>query len=180
MKAPDYLFDKIDGKAAVYFEQPKPPYNMGDFWVTSKADGEASIKTAVRSRADGAFTDTDWIDFKYVDKTDIDNAVKEYDTSLGQEEVFNKLTNGGKDQGIYIQDKKLYINANYILAGVLAGKFINAKGIKVIDNDNQITLHIDDSGKVYIAATEFSLKGKAVSEIAKDTASNTATEIATK
>lgn len=179
-KAPDYLFDKIDGKAAVYFEQPKPPYNMGDFWVTSKADGEASIKTAVRSRADGAFTDTDWIDFKYVDKTDIDNAVKEYDTSLGQNEVFNKLTNGGEDQGIYIQDKKLYINANYILAGVLAGKFINAKGIKVIDNDNQITLHIDDNGKVYIAATEFSLKGKAVSEIAKDTASNTATEIATK
>lgn len=179
-KAPDYLFDKIDGKAAVYFEQPKPPYNMGDFWVTSKADGEASIKTAVRSRADGAFTDTDWIDFKYVDKTDIDNAVKEYDTSLGQNEVFNKLTNGGEDQGIYIQDKKLYINANYILAGVLAGKFINAKGIKVIDSDNQITLHIDDSGKVHIAATEFSLKGKAVSEIAKDTASNTATEIATK
>jgi hypothetical protein len=179
-KAPDYLFDKIDGKAAVYFEQPKPPYNMGDFWVTSKANGEASIKTAVRSRADGAFTDTDWIDFKYADKTDIDNAVKEYDTSLGQDEVFNKLTNGGKDQGIYIQDGKLYINANYILAGVLAGKFINAKGIKVIDNDNQITLHIDDSGKVHIAATEFSLKGKAVSEIAEDTASNTATEIATK
>lgn len=179
-EVPDYLFDKIDGKAAVYFEQPKPPYNMGDFWVTSKANGEASIKTAVRSRADGAFTDTDWIDFKYVDKTDIDNAVKEYDTSLGQNEVFNKLTNGGEDQGIYIQDKKLYINANYILAGVLAGKFINAKGIKVIDSDNQITLHIDDSGKVHIAATEFSLKGKAVSEIAKDTASNTATEIATK
>lgn len=179
-KVPDYLFDKIDGKAAVYFEQPKPPYNMGDFWVTSKANGEASIKTAVRSRADGAFTDTDWIDFKYVDKTDIDNAVKEYDTSLGQDEVFNKLTNGGEDQGIYIQDKKLYINANYILAGILAGKFINAKGIKVIDNDNQITLHIDDSGKVHIAATELSLKGKAVSEIAKDTASNTATEIATK
>jgi hypothetical protein len=179
-KVPDYLFDKIDGKAAVYFEQPKPPYNMGDFWVTSKADGEASIKTAVRSRSDGAFTDTDWIDFKYVDKTDIDNAVKEYDTSLGQNEVFNKLTNGGEEQGIYIKDKKLYINANYILAGVLAGKFINAKGIKVIDKDNQITLHIDDNGKVHIAATEFSLKGKAVSEIAKDTASNTATEIATK
>lgn len=179
-EVPDYLFDKIDGKAAVYFEQPKPPYNMGDFWVTSKADGEASIKTAVRSRSDSAFTDTDWIDFKYADKTDINNAVKEYDTSLGQDEVFNKLTNGGEDQGIYIQDKKLYINANYILAGVLAGKFINAKGIKVIDSDNQITLHIDDSGKVHIAATEFSLKGKAVSEIAKDTASNTATEIATK
>lgn len=179
-EVPNYLFDKIDGKAAVYFEQPKPPYNEGDFWITSKADGEASIKTAVRSRADGAFTDTDWIDFKYVDKTDIDNAVKEYDTSLGQDEVFNKLTNGGEEQGIYIKDKKLYINANYILAGVLAGKFINAKGIKVIDSDNQITLHIDDNGKVHIAATEFSLKGKAVSEIAKDTASNTATEIATK
>ena len=173
-EAPDYLFDKIDGKAAVYFEQPKPPYNMGDFWVTSKADGEASIKTAVRSRADGAFTDTDWIDFKYVDKTDIDNAVKEYDTSLGQDEVFNKLTNGGEDQGIYIQDKKLYINANYILAGILAGKFINAKGIKVIDKDNQTTLYIDDSGKVHILATEFSLQGKSVSDIATDAATEEA------
>lgn len=173
-EAPDYLFDKIDGKAAVYFEQPKPPYNMGDFWVTSKADGEASIKTAVRSRADGAFTDTDWIDFKYVDKTDIDNAVKEYDTSLGQDEVFNKLTNGGEDQGIYIQDKKLYINANYILAGVLAGKFINAKGIKVIDKDNQTTLYIDDNGKVHILATEFSLQGKSVSDIATDAATEEA------
>lgn len=173
-KAPDYLFDKIDGKAAVYFEQPKPPYNMGDFWVTSKADGEASIKTAVRSRADGAFTDTDWIDFKYVDKTDIDNAVKEYDTSLGQDEVFNKLTNGGEDQGIYIQDGKLYINANYILAGVLAGKFINAKGIKVIDKDNQTTLYIDDNGKVHILATEFSLQGKSVSDIATDAATEEA------
>lgn len=173
-KAPDYLFDKIDGKAAVYFEQPKPPYNMGDFWVTSKANGEASIKTAVRSRADGAFTDTDWIDFKYVDKTDIDNAVKEYDTSLGQDEVFNKLTNGSKDQGIYIQDGKLYINANYILAGLLAGKFINAKGIKVIDKDNQTTLYIDDSGKVHILATEFSLQGKSVSDIATDAATEEA------
>lgn len=173
-KAPDYLFDKIDGKAAVYFEQPKPPYNMGDFWVTSKANGEASIKTAVRSRADGAFTDTDWIDFKYVDKTDIDNAVKEYDTSLGQDEVFNKLTNGGEDQGIYIQDKKLYINANYILAGLLAGEFINAKGIKVIDKDNQTTLYIDDNGKVRILATEFSLQGKSVSDIATDAATEEA------
>lgn len=173
-EAPDYLFDKIDGKAAVYFEQPKPPYNMGDFWVTSKANGEASIKTAVRSRADGAFTDTDWIDFKYVDKTDIDNAVKEYDTSLGQDEVFNKLTNGGEDQGIYIQDKKLYINANYILAGLLAGEFINAKGIKVIDKDNQTTLYIDDNGKVRILATEFSLQGKSVSDIATDAATEEA------
>lgn len=173
-EAPDYLFDKIDGKAAVYFEQPKPPYNMGDFWVTSKADGEASIKTAVRNRADGVFTDTDWIDFKYVDKTDIDNAVKEYDTSLGQDEVFNKLTNGGEDQGIYIQDKKLYINASYILAGLLAGKFINAKGIKVIDKDNQTTLYIDDNGKVHILATEFSLQGKSVSDIATDAATEEA------
>jgi hypothetical protein len=173
-KAPDYLFDKIDGKAAVYFEQPKPPYNMGDFWVTSKANGEASIKTAVRSRADGAFTDTDWIDFKYADKTDIDNAVKEYDTSLGQNEVFNKLTNGGEDQGIYIQDGKLYINANYILVGLLAGKFINAKGIKVIDKDNQTTLYIDDNGKVHILATEFSLQGKSVSDIATDAATEEA------
>lgn len=171
-KAPDYLFDKIDGKAAVYFEQPKPPYNMGDFWVTSKANGEASIKTAVRSRADGAFTDTDWIDFKYADKTDIDNAVKEYDTSLGQNEVFNKLTNGGEDQGIYMQNGHLYINASYIKSGQISADLINLKNINVTNGSGISTFAIDNYGNVTLRPNTFVLtNGDTIYSVAEDKAS---------
>lgn len=58
------------------------------------------------------------------------NAVNNYDSSLGQQAIFNKLTNNGQTQGIYLSDGKVYVNADYIKAGtldannvVLSGKF---------------------------------------------------------
>lgn len=33
-----------------------------------------------------------------------------------QKQIFDKLTGGGKDQGLYLQDGKLYLNAMYIMA----------------------------------------------------------------
>lgn len=38
---------------------------------------------------------------------------------LTQEEIFNKLTNNGEEQGIYLKDGKLYINASYIQSGTI-------------------------------------------------------------
>ena len=40
--------------------------------------------------------------------------------ALTQQEVFNKLTNNGQLQGLYMSDGKLYINAQYIAAGRIA------------------------------------------------------------
>lgn len=48
-----------------------------------------------------------------------DGAVNEYDEELNQEKVFDKLTNNGEVQGIFMQDGQLYINAAYIVAGIL-------------------------------------------------------------
>lgn len=45
------------------------------------------------------------------------NAVSDLDKSLNQEEVFNRLTNGGEDQGVYMENGKIYINAEYLKAG---------------------------------------------------------------
>ena len=45
--------------------------------------------------------------------------VNEYDEELNQTKVFNKLTNNGKVQGIFMEDGQLYINAAYIVAGIL-------------------------------------------------------------
>jgi hypothetical protein len=167
---PDELLDKIDGKSSVYMVQPKPPYYEGDLWVTTNSEGKASLKTSTVNRVDGDFDASDWIDFKYADKDDIKNAIDNYDTSLGQDEVFNKLTKGGTEQGIYIQDGKVYINAKYILAGLLAGERINGRGLKVIDDDKKVTLEIDSKGNVILAPKTFSLQGKTVNEIANSSA----------
>lgn len=167
---PDELLDKIDGKSSVYMVQPKPPYYEGDLWVTTNSEGKASLKTSTVNRVGGAFDASDWIDFKYADKDDIKNAIDKYDTSLGQDEVFNKLTKGGTEQGIYIKDGKVYINAKYILAGLLAGERINGRGLKVIDDDNNVTLEIDSKGNVILAPKTFSLQGKTVNEIANSSA----------
>ncbi len=40
--------------------------------------------------------------------------------ALTQQEVFNRLTNNGQLQGLYMSDGKLYINAKYIAAGRIA------------------------------------------------------------
>lgn len=167
---PNELLDKIDGKSSVYMVQPKPPYYEGDLWVTTNSEGKASLKTSTVNRVGGAFDASDWIDFKYADKDDIKNAIDKYDTSLGQDEVFNKLTKGGTEQGIYIKDGKVYINAKYILAGLLAGERINGRGLKVIDDDNNVTLEIDSNGNVILAPKTFSLQGKTVDEIANSSA----------
>lgn len=167
---PNELLDKIDGKSSVYMVQPTPPYYKGDMWVTTNSEGKASLKTSTVNRVGGAFDASDWIDFKYADKDDIKNAIDKYDTSLGQDEVFNKLTKGGVEQGIYIQDGKVYINAKYILAGLLAGERINGRGLKVIDDNKNVTLEIDSKGNVILAPKTFSLQGKTVNEIANSSA----------
>lgn len=167
---PNELLDKIDGKSSVYMVQPTPPYYKGDMWVTTNNEGKASLKTSTVNRVSGAFDASDWIDFKYADKDDIKNAIDNYDTSLGQDEVFNKLTKGGVEQGIYIEDGKVYINAKYILAGLLAGERINGRGLKVIDDNKSVTLEIDSKGNVILAPKTFSLQGKTVNEIANSSA----------
>ena len=129
-------------------------------WVTTNSEGKASLKTSFVNRINGDFTASDWIDFKYADKDDIKNAIDNYDTSLGQDEVFNKLTKGGTEQGIYIEDGKVYINAKYILAGLLAGERINGRGLKVINDDKNVTLEIDSKGNVILAPKLFPYKAK--------------------
>ena len=52
--------------------------------------------------------------------TDVSSAISDYDTTiLNQEKVFNKLTDNGALQGLYMQNNQLYINATYINTGTL-------------------------------------------------------------
>lgn len=53
-----------------------------------------------------------------------DGILSSYDEQLGQQEIFNRLTNNGATQGVYMESGKLYINASYMSAGTIA----DAKG----------------------------------------------------
>lgn len=76
-------------------------------------------------------------------------AVNELDTKLNQEEIFNRLTNNGQAQGLYRdEDGNLFINASYIVAGILSslsGKtyFDLDSGTIVSESDVGGTVKID-------------------------------------
>lgn len=52
-------------------------------------------------------------------------AVTALDDSLTQQEIFNRLTDGGAAQGVVLYNGQLYINASYINAGALNARYIN-------------------------------------------------------
>lgn len=55
--------------------------------------------------------------------TNTTNKIAEYNNSLTQTAIFNKLTNNGAAQGMYMtSDGQLYINAEYIQTGIIKDK----------------------------------------------------------
>ena len=45
-----------------------------------------------------------------------------YDDDLTQQKVFNRLTNNGRTQGVYLSNGLLYINATYMSTGIISDK----------------------------------------------------------
>lgn len=66
---------------------------------------------------------------------------------MGQEEVFNKLTNNGEARGIYIQDGQLYINVSYLKSGILIADLIKAGVLQSVNGNFQLNL---ETGEVFI------------------------------
>ena len=62
--------------------------------------------------------------------TDAKDQAKKYvdalDEALGQKSIFDRLTNNGQVQGIYLKDGKVYINGTYIDTGVLDADLLKA------------------------------------------------------
>lgn len=112
--------DTADQKRRVFITTPVPPYDSGDLWMQG-ASGD--IMTCVNSRQSGNYVSTDWEKKnKYTD----DTAVTELDQSLGQQGVFNRLTDNGKTKGLYLtEDNELYLNATYIKTGIITDNIGN-------------------------------------------------------
>ena len=100
--------DTADGKRRVFTSTPTPPYDVGDLWAQG---GSGDIMRCIRSRSSGNYTSSDWDKAsKYTD----DSAVGNLDDSLDQQGIFNRLTNNGQSQGIFIRNGDLYINGTYV------------------------------------------------------------------
>lgn len=106
--------DLADEKRRVFTTTPTTPYDVGDLWVDTQT-GEIMYCITAKT-AEQAYSAADW------------SQAGDYvtDGSLTQADIFNRLTNNGQTQGIYLQNNKLYINATYIQSGTLSGIRVEA------------------------------------------------------
>lgn len=82
-----------------------------------------AYSSAVKDYADAATGARHAIEQK--DAADYANGIlSSYDEQLTQKAIFDRLTKGGTEQGIYMQNERVYINASYMATGTIA----DAKG----------------------------------------------------
>ena len=130
--------DTADSKRRVFTSTPTPPYDVGDLWAQG---GSGDIMRCITARASGSYVSADWDKAsKYTD----DSAVDNLDEELDQTEIFNRLTNNGAAQGIYLQAGQLYLN----------GQYMEFNGAKIGG------WNIDDT-KLYIDNSTFAVRIKA-------------------
>lgn len=60
-------------------------------------------------------------------------AVAKFDPNLTADEIFDLLTNGGTEQGIYREGDKIFLNANFIKTGFISSDLIKAGVIRSLD-----------------------------------------------
>lgn len=103
-----------------------------------------------------------------------DGAWRELDAEkiVNFERVFNALTDNGKQEGIYMQNGHLYINASYIKSGQISADLINLKNINVTNSSGTSTFAIDNYGNVTLRPNTFALaNGDTIYSVAEDKAS---------
>lgn len=68
--------------------------------------------------------------------------------SLTQKEIFDRLTNNGESEGIYMENGKLYVNGSYIKSGTITADLINAGIIKVKASGGAEEIDLGDTIKM--------------------------------
>lgn len=114
--------------------------------ATNKAN--AALEAAKKAAADG---DTSTLEAakSYADNTATSH-VNTFEKALTQQYIFNKLTDGGKLQGLYMSNNLLYVNATYLRSGIISGarSYWNLdSGIFGMSDANGVeTVHLDGNG----------------------------------
>lgn len=95
----------------------------------TKADGEdvAAAEARANAAAQG---------YANAAQANAEAVARALDGALDQQEIFDRLTNDGESQGIYLKDGKLYLNGSYIDTGTLDADLIRAGTITDSGGDN--------------------------------------------
>lgn len=135
--------DTADGKRRVFTadaskdEHPDPPYDEGDLWYTG-----AEVLVCGKPKAKGeAYDAGDW--GKKDNYTNKDEVIDAVDKKLTQEDIFNRLTNNGESQGMFIEDGNVYFNATYIKSGEISTDLI--KSGKLSSKDGSVYFDLNNS-----------------------------------
>lgn len=104
-----------------YYLSTSSTTQAGGYWSTMQQTWVAGRYYWTRSRikwSDGTITYTSPTLARAL--TSGNQSTDDLDDSLTQQEVFNRLTNNGQTQGIYLSNNRLYINASYIATGTIS------------------------------------------------------------
>ena len=126
-----YLSNSSTTRSGGSWSTSQPAWASGKYiWTRSKitwTNGTTTYTTPVLAKAiNGANSAAN----------DAGLAVTALDTALTQQEIFNRLTNNGQVQGLYLKNGRLYINATYIDTGVLSADLLTAGVITDASGEN--------------------------------------------
>lgn len=131
-EVPQDVFDKIDGKAQIFTSTPTVPYHKGDLWFGGTS---SDIKVCTYTRTSGSYYSGDWQKRdRYIDSSTASSAASSaastaVNNAMTQQNIFNKLTGGGANQGIYLENGRIYVNASYIKSGTISADLIDTSNI---------------------------------------------------
>lgn len=104
-----------------YYLSTSSTTQTGGYWSNTQPVWVSGRYYWTRSRikwSNGTYTYTDPVLARGL--TSGNQSTDNLDNSLTQREVFNRLTNNGQTQGVYLSNSKLYINASYIATGTIS------------------------------------------------------------
>lgn len=141
-----------------YYLSTSSTTQTGGSWSTAQPAWEKGKYIWTRSEitwTDDSVTHTDPVLAKAINGAN--EAVDDLNTSLDQQEVFNRLTNNGQAQGIILQNGQLYINAEYIQSLILkVGGVNNENGTFEVYNGNGVLVgKIDKDGAKFTNGSDW-------------------------
>ncbi|WP_101014127.1 phage tail spike protein [Bifidobacterium longum] len=125
-------------------------YVSGSYTVPSNAKTARLWMQVDRNPATASDADWYWTGLQCTDETAARSYVDTFEGELTQTYIFNKLTNNGQKQGLYLSNGLLYINATYMKTGIITGKRsywnLDTGQFVMTDADGNETVHLDGDG----------------------------------
>lgn len=103
-----------------YYLSTSNTTQTGGSWSTAQPTWSSGKYIWTRTKVtwtDGTVTYTDPILAKAINGAN--KAVSDLNTALNQQEIFDRLTGGGSQHGLFLSNGELYVNASYIKTGTL-------------------------------------------------------------